>query len=77
MKVIIEDVNFKRGLVTYEIDCYNYIWLEIFYYVEVEPEEIIEDPFTMLGEAKIYKKVQVRRLMFLSRITGCWSYVKI
>ena len=41
MKVIIETVNFKRGLVTYEIDCYNYVWLEIFYYIEVEPEEIL------------------------------------
>ena len=41
---------------TYEIDCYNYRWLEIFDYVEVEPEERIEDPFTTLGEAKIYKR---------------------
>ena len=26
------------------------------YSVEVEPEEIIEGPFTTLGEAKIYKR---------------------
>ena len=42
MRAIVEKVNFKRGLVTYEIDGYDYGWLEILDSVEVEPEEIIE-----------------------------------
>lgn len=29
MRAIVEKVNFKRGLVTYEIDGYDYGWLEI------------------------------------------------
>ena len=49
MRAIVEKVNFKRGLVTYEIDGYDYGWLEILDSVEVEPEEIIvtsyESPF--------------------------------
>ena len=49
MRAIVEKVNFKRGLVTYEIDGYDYGWLEILDSVEVEPEEIIEGPFTTLG----------------------------
>lgn len=56
MRAIVEKVNFKRGLVTYEINGYDYGWLEILDSVEVEPEEIIEGPFTTLGEAKIYKR---------------------
>lgn len=71
MRAIVEKVNFKRGLVTYEIDGYDYGWLEILDSVEVEPEEIIEGPFTTLGEAKIYKRSTGETINVLSRITGC------
>ena len=55
MKAIVQKVNYKRGFVAYEIEGYDYGWLEILDSVEVEPEEI-EGPFTKLGEDNIYIK---------------------
>ena len=52
MKAIVQKVNYKRGFVAYEIEGYDYGWLEILDSVEVEPE----GPFTELGEANIYIK---------------------
>ena len=42
MKAIVQKVNYKRGFVAYEIEGYDYGWLEILDSVEVEPEEEIE-----------------------------------
>lgn len=56
MKAIVQKVNYKRCFVAYEIEGYDYGWLEILDSVEVEPEEEIEGPFTELGEANIYIK---------------------
>ncbi|MGN0384452.1 MAG: hypothetical protein ACI4EX_01055 [Lachnospiraceae bacterium] len=56
MRAIVQKVNYRRGFVTYEIDGYDYGWLEILDSVELEPEEEIEGPFTTMGEANIYKK---------------------
>mgnify|MGYP004587201695 CR=1 FL=1 len=54
MKAIVQKVKYKRGFVAYEIEGYDYGWLEILDSVEVEPEEEIEGSFTELGEANIY-----------------------
>ncbi len=62
MKAIVEKVNLKRGFVAYEIDGGVYGWLEILDFAEVEPEEIIEGPFTTLGEASIYKRSTGERI---------------
>ena len=56
MKAIVQKINSKRGFVAYEIEGYDYGWLEILDSVEVEPEEEMEGPFTELGEANIYIK---------------------
>lgn len=62
MRAIVDKINYKRGFVAYEIDGYDYGWLEILDSVELEPEEIIEGPFTTLGEANIYKRSTGERI---------------
>ena len=62
MRAIVDKINYKRGFVAYEIDGYDYGWLEILDSVELEPEEIIEGPFTTLEEANIYKRSTGERI---------------
>ncbi|WP_310604790.1 hypothetical protein [Anaerosporobacter sp.] len=56
MKAVVHKVNFKRGFVAYDIEGYDYGWLEVLDSVDLENGDEIEGPFTDLGEATIYKK---------------------
>lgn len=56
MKAVVQKVNYKRGFVAYDIEGYDYGWLEILDKVDLETGDEIEGPFTDLGEAMIYKK---------------------
>lgn len=56
MRAVVQKVNYKRGFVAYEIEDYDYGWLEILDTVDLEIEDELEGPFTDLGEAIICKK---------------------
>lgn len=56
MGAVVQKVNYKKGLAAYEIEGYDYGWLEILDTVELEVGDKIEGAFTALGETKIYKK---------------------
>jgi len=55
MKAVVSKVNFKRGWVAYEMDEYDYGWLEILDTIELEEGDIIEGQLTDLGQAYITK----------------------
>jgi hypothetical protein len=61
MKVTVRKVNYKRGLVVFESEGYDYGWFEILDTVDLDEDDELVGNFNELGGITVLKKVPGRR----------------